>query len=197
MTIQSLTSLLAGSTRKSRPMICFGVLVLCACGFVGLDAQTKGDSFNEAVKLIERHYRVKHKSIPFIARAGMKTAVMAARIAGGQKRRLAEAGSVKVAYFENVEFGREKAPAFRSAINAELGTTWMPFVQVQSAREGEQVYIFLRDAGEKFNVMVITIAPRDATVVQVDLRPETLKKLMQDPDEMAGAINAEATADDE
>ncbi len=195
--MQSLISLIVGSTRKTRPMIWYGVLALFACAFVGLDAQAKGDNFSDAVKLIERHYRVKHKSIPFIARAGMKTAVVAARIAGGQKRRLAEAGSVKVAYFENVEFGRAKAPAFRSAINAALGTTWMPFVQVQSAKEGEQVYIFLRDAGEKFNVMVITIEPRDATVVQVDLRPETLKKLMQDPDEMAGAINAEATADHE
>ena len=48
-------------------------------------AQAKGDDFNAAVKLVERFYGVKHKGIPFLARAGMKTATTVARIAGGPK----------------------------------------------------------------------------------------------------------------
>ena len=36
----------------------------------------------------------------------------------------------------------------------------MPLMQTLSATDEEQTYIFLRDAGEKFNVLVITI---DAT----------------------------------
>ena len=50
-------------------------------------AYAKGDDFNAAVKLVERFYGVKHKSIPFLARAGMKTATTVARIAGGQSAR--------------------------------------------------------------------------------------------------------------
>ena len=186
----------AASSHMTRWTIRFGVLALLASSAIGIDAQAKGDNFNDAVKLIERHYRVKHKGIPFLAKAGIKTAVTVARIAGGSKRRLAEAGSVKVAYFEDQDFSGNRQ-GFRSAINAALGATWSPLIQVQSGRDQEQVYIFLRSSGDKFNVMVITIEPRDATVVQVDLRPENLKKLMQDPDDMGRAINAEATADDE
>ena len=48
----------------------------------------------------------------------------------------------------------------------------MPLMQTLSATDEEQTYIFLRDAGEKFNVLVITIDQRDATVVQVTLSPK-------------------------
>ena len=67
-------------------------------------ARARTDDFDAVVKVIEQHYHVKHKGIPFLARAGMTTAKAAARLAGGQKRRLAEAGSVKVAYFEDQDF---------------------------------------------------------------------------------------------
>src|ERR1044071_6351482 len=125
----------------------------------------KGDDFNAVVKMIEQFYGVKHEGIPFLARAGMGTARTAARIKGGTARRLAEAGSVKLAVFEDQKFNGE-FPRFRSSLNAALNQTWSPLVQTLSATDNEQVYIFLRQAGEKFNVLVITIEQRDATVVQ-------------------------------
>ncbi|MGH9881323.1 MAG: hypothetical protein ACRD6N_07795, partial [Pyrinomonadaceae bacterium] len=91
-------------------------------------AETKGDDFNAVVKMIEKFYRVKHQSLPFLARAGIKTATMAARIAGGTKRRLAEAGSVKIAFFEDQEFGSGGAPKdFKALLNASLAPGWTPF----------------------------------------------------------------------
>lgn len=179
-------------------MISIGVLVL-ACIFVsGPTLEAKDDNFGDVVKVIERFYRVKHKGIPFLARAGMKTAVTAARIAGGSKRRLAEVGSVKVAYFEDQDFDSVNGvAAFKATINTALSETWSPLIQVMSPKDGEQVYIFLREAGDKFKVLVITIDRRDASVVQVTLSPSTLAKLLQDPNEMGQAINAEATSDDQ
>lgn len=178
-------------------MISTGLLAVAFC-VAGPTAQAKGDNFSDVVKVIERFYRVKHKGIPFLARAGMKTVVTAARIAGGSRKRLAEAGSVKVAYFEDQDFSSAHgAASFRSLINTTLGESWSAFVQVSSPREGEQVYIFLRDTGEKFDVLVITIERRDASVVQVTLSPSNLAKLLQEPNEMGQAINAEATSDDE
>src|SRR6266436_2712826 len=63
-----------------------------------------GDGFNDAVKIIEQFYHVKHQSIPLLARAGMKAVRTAARIKGGDYKRLAEAGSVRVAFFEDQNF---------------------------------------------------------------------------------------------
>ena len=159
-------------------------------------AHAKGDDFNSVVKMIEQFYGVKHQGIPFLANAGMKVARTAARIKGGQARRIAEAGSIKLAVFENQDFDGELMK-FRSTLNAALSRTWSPLVQTISATDEEQVYIFLREAGDKFNVLVITIAQRDATVVQVTLSPKNLALLMKDPEGTGKAITEEATIIDQ
>ena len=159
-------------------------------------AHAKGDDFNSVVKMIEQFYCVKHQGIPFLAKAGMKVARTAARIKGGEARRIAEAGSIKLAVFENQDFDGELMK-FRSTLNAALNRTWSPLVQTISATDEEQVYIFLREAGDRFNVLVITIAQRDATVVQVTLSPKNLALLMKDPEGTGKAITEEATIIDQ
>lgn len=162
-------------------------------------AQAKGNDndFDTVVKVIEQFYHVKHKGIPVLARAGIKTAAIAARVAGGSKKRLAEAGSVKVAFFEDQEFNSMGGIAiFRRTLKATLVGSWLPFIQVLSLNDEEQTYIFLREAGTKFNVLVVTIGKRDASVVQVDLAPQTLAMLMQNPNEMGKAITDDANTDD-
>jgi hypothetical protein len=156
----------------------------------------KGDDFNSVVKMIERFYSVKHVGIPFLAKAGMKVATTAARIKGGEAKRIAEAGSVKVAVFENQAFAGDFIK-FRASLNGALTATWVPLIQTLSATNQEQTYIFLRDAGGKFNVLVITIAQRDATVVQVTLSQKNLALLMRDPEGTGKAITEEATIVDQ
>ena len=161
-------------------------------------ATAKGDEFGDVVKAIERFYEVKHKGVPFLAKAGIKTATVAARLAGGSKRRLAEAGSVKVAYFEDQDFkSRANFIAFKTAMNEMMAQTWSPLVQLASPKENDHTYIYLREAGTKFNVMVINIAGREGSVVQVTLSPQSLAALMKDPSEMGQTITTEATIDDE
>jgi hypothetical protein len=156
----------------------------------------KGDDFNSVVKIIEQFYRVKHVGLPFLAKAGMKVATTAARIKGGEARRFAEAGSVKLAVFEDQAFNGDVI-RFRSSLNEALNVTWMPLVQTLSAADNEQVYVFLKDAGDKFNVLVITIEQRDATVVQVTLSPKNLALLLKDPEGTGKAITQEATINDQ
>jgi len=171
------------------------VIALLLLGAVST-AYAKGDDFNSIVKMIEQFYGVKHEAIPFLAKAGMTAGRTVARIKGGTAKRLAEAGSIKLAVFEDQQFAGE-FPKFRSALNAALNQTWMPLVQTTSATDQEQVYIFLREAGEKFNVLVVTIEPRDATVVQVTLSPENLKLLLKDPEGTGKTITEEATIIDQ
>jgi hypothetical protein len=158
--------------------------------------QAKGDDFNSVVKMIEDFYSVKHVGIPFLAKAGMKVASTAARIKGGTARRLAEAGSIKLAVFENQQFNGDFTK-FRSSLNQALNVTWMPLIQTLSAGGEEQTYIFLRDAGDKTKVLVITIDERDATVVQVTLSQKNLALLLKDPEGTGKAITEEATLIDQ
>jgi hypothetical protein len=178
---------------KKSIAISFTVLALLC--FVPM-TQAKGDDFGDVVKLIEQFYHVKHEGIPLLARAGLKTATTVARISGGRRRQIAEAGSVKVAYFEDQEFRWSgKYAGFKSSMNLVLGA-WSPLIQATSPKEEAQTYIYLRDAGNKFNVMVVTIERREACVVQVNLSPENLAKLMRNPDEMGNTITVDATTDD-
>ena len=156
----------------------------------------KGDDFKSVVKLIEQFYGVKHQGIPFLAKAGMKVATTAARVKGGTARRLAEAGSIKVAVFEDQTFDGELM-RFRASLNAAMIETWTPLIQTLSANDEEQVYIFVREAGEKFNVLVITIEPREATVVQVTLSPKNFALLLKDPEGTGKSITQEATIIDQ
>ena len=154
--------------------------------------QAKGDDFNSVVKLIEQFYGVKHESIPFLAKAGMKVGTTAARIKGGTARRIAEAGSIKLAVFEDQAFNREFSQ-FRTSLNSALTATWIPLIQTVAGGGEEQTYIFVREAGDKFSVLVITIDQRDATVVQVNVSPANLAQLIKDPEGTGKAITEEAT----
>lgn len=158
--------------------------------------QAKNDDFKSVVKMIEQFYGVKHVGIPFLARAGMKVAATAARIKGGEAKRIAEAGSIKLAIFENQDFDGDFIK-FRASLNGALSLNWIPVIQTLSATNKEQTYIFLRSAEEKFNVLVITIEPREATVVQVTLSPKNLAQLLKDPEGTGKAITQEATIIDQ
>jgi hypothetical protein len=158
--------------------------------------RAKDNGFADVVKLIEQFYHVKHQGIPLLARAGLKTATTVARISGGPRRQIAEAGSVKVAYFDDQDFRSTSSyTGFKSSMNSVL-TGWSLLIQVASPKEEAQTYIYLREAGEKFNVMVVTIEPREACVVQVNLSPASLAKLMRNPDEMGNTITVDATTND-
>ncbi|HEV7746181.1 MAG TPA: hypothetical protein VGO56_14370 [Pyrinomonadaceae bacterium] len=179
-----------------RKFVAFNLMVLALLSCVPI-TQANGDGFGDVVKLIEQFYHVKHQGIPLLARAGVKTATTVARISGGRRRQLAEAGSVRVAYFEDQDFSANGGyTGFKSSMNALL-VGWTPLIQVASLKDGEQTYIYIRDAGAKFNVMVVTIDQRDAFVVQMNLSPQNLAKLMRDPDEMGQTITSEATDDDQ
>jgi hypothetical protein len=173
------------------------ILLLAMLSGVVSPAAAKGDDFSDAVKIIEQFYNVRHKSLPFLARAGMKAATTAARISGGDRKRIAEAGSVKIAFFEDQDFSsRGRIGAFKSSMNGALMASWSPLVQTLSPRDEEQTYIYLRELNEKFQVLVVTIERREAVVVQATVNPRTLALLMQNPDEMGREITNDATTND-
>src|SRR5256886_6100045 len=68
--------------------------------------------------------------IPLLARAGMKAAKTAARIRGGEYKRLAEAGSARVAFFEEQNFDSHGQIASRSEerrVGKECRSRWSPY----------------------------------------------------------------------
>lgn len=178
--------------------IIISVMVFGLCLVLGPTTNlARGDGFSDAVKTIEQFYHVKHQNIPLLARAGMKAVTTAARIKGGDYKRLAEAGSVRVAFFEGQEFdSRGRIATFKTSMQATLADSWSPLVQTLAPASEEQTHIFIRMAGEKFSVLVITIERHEATVVQATIAPDVLAQLMKDPSEMGKALTDDATIND-
>jgi hypothetical protein len=156
-----------------------------------------GDGFNDVVTLIEHFYHVKHQSLPLLARAGMKAVRTAARIKGGEYKQIAEAGSVRVAFFEDQNFdSRGQIANFKGSMQTTLEREWSALIQTLAPKDEEQTYIYVRDAGDKFHVLVVTIERHEATVVQATVAPEILAQLMKDPNEMGKTLTQDATIKD-
>jgi len=177
-----------------------GILGLILALFVGATpshSRARGDDFTAVVKLIEQFYHVKHQSIPLMARAAMNAARTTARIKGGDAKHLAEAGSVRVVFFENQDFNSHgQIASFKAAMKTALDQQWSALVQTLLPKEEEQNYIYIRDADKKFQLLVVTIERREATVVQLTVAPDVLAELMKDPNGMGKTLTEDATLND-
>ena len=104
---------------------------------------------------------------------------------------------VRFVLFEDQVFdSRGQIAGFKASVPKTLGPEWSVLVQTLSPKDEQQTHIFLREAGPKFQVLVIEIGSRDATVVQVTVKPEVLAQLLKDPGEMGKSITDEATTVD-
>ncbi len=169
------------------------VIIILALSLTHPVRSAKDEGYDVVVKLVETHYRVKRKSVPLLARAAIKGGRAIARIASSSIPELAEAGSIRLAIFENQDFSHPAGTIpFMTALRAALSPEWSPLVEILLPQDDEQTYIYMREAGDKFKLLVVNIGRRDATVLQVKLSPETLIKLIHDPEVMGKAIADEA-----
>src|SRR3954452_25556913 len=129
------------------PKLLTSILAVTIALTLPAGAHADRDGFNEAVKLIEQFYHVKHQNVPLLARAGTKAVKTAARIRGGEYKKLAEAGSFRVVFFEDQTFdSRGQIASFKSAMQTTLSGDWSPLVQPLAPKIEEQNYVYIREA---------------------------------------------------
>lgn len=172
-------------------MAAVALMPLCAIASPG------GDDFGAVVRTIEQFYHVKHQNLPLLARAGIAAMKTGAKIRGDEYKRIAEAGSVRVVFFEDQNFdSRGNIAAFKASLQTALASNWSALVQTLAPRDEEQTHVYVRDAGKNFQVLVITIARHEATVVQATVSPQALADLVKNPDEIGKSLTDEATTSD-
>jgi hypothetical protein len=139
---------------------------------VAPQAVRAGDAeFDAITNHIKQLFNGKRVSIPFLGLA--KFFVKIVRPAGVK--------SFKVAIFEDLNFtpgnmDSELGLVMRNALSAE----WQPLVRTRS-RDGEQVYVYAREAGENIKLMVVTIDRTDAVVARVKVSPQKLSEFLNNP----------------
>jgi hypothetical protein len=171
-----------------------GALVLCV-GAQPLHAAGGEAEYHSVVKLVESYYHVKHKGVPMLANLGMK----AAKVVSSDVRRALRFGDFKLAYFEDQDFTtRDGFSEFHRLLREILIPGWDSLLAVRQRDEG-LTYTFVKPDGDKYKVLIVVLAQREGTVLQVNLDRDEFAKLLQDPEQETRSITDEAakTANDQ
>ena len=141
-------------------------------------ARAADRDFKLIVDHIKRHYHTNPKSSFALGIAGLFVKV--AHPAGVK--------SMKLAVFEGLgEVGSNDGEALDEVLRGGLSPTWRPVVKVSSRKDREQTRIFLRDSGDDFEMLLVTIDNDEATVLQAKVSPDTLGQWISQHDHDGGS----------
>ncbi len=156
--------------RISRILLPLGlVLVLLTTGAHA--AHAKGNEFEAIVNHLKSKYQAKKVNLHLMWLA--RLAVKVVRPAGLK--------SFDVTLFEDLKFSPESLDGeMRSAMRNSFGTDWSPILRVRS-RDGERVYMYMREDGKNVKIALVTIDKKQAAVVRATFSPEKLLEFINNP----------------
>lgn len=134
-------------------------------------ANAKDGEFDKVVSHLKSKYQAKKVKIPFLWVA--KFAVKIVRPAGVK--------SFDITLFEDLKFSKTTLDEeMQSAMRNSLSAEWSPILRVRS-RNGEQVYMYMREAGKDVKIIFVTIDNNEAAVIRAKFNPEKLAEFINDP----------------
>ena len=135
-------------------------------------AHAKGGEYKQIVRHLKTKYRAKKVKIPFMWLA--RFAVSVVRPAGVK--------SFSVTIFEDLKFSKETVDLeMQAAMRDSFGAEWSSILRVRS-RTGEQVYMYMRDAGkDSVKISLVTINDKQAAVIRATINPDRLAEFMDNP----------------
>jgi hypothetical protein len=146
-------------------------LLLAACVLSGTSLCAADREFSDVVRAIgdECHARPTH--IPLFGIVNAFTAVV----------HPAGAKHIDLAVFENLDpEDRPRAGTIQQAV----GSSWTPFIQVRG-RDRETVYVYMRQVGRDWKLLLVSMERAEATVVQLLLDADGLARWISDPEHCA------------
>lgn len=142
-------------------------VLLCSSMAFSLDRDVK-----KVATALEQQYGVKFHKLPLIARIVMKPALWGRGV------------KVDIVTFEGLSPDRANLEEIEGAMKDALGSDWSWFIRSTSKKTHERSVIYVRGGSDNFDMMIVSIEPTEADVVKVRLKPNEMKKWMDEPDEM-------------
>ena len=148
------------------------VLTLSLLAFVfTAPAATKPNEYDAIVRHLQTKYQAKKVRVPFIWLA--RFAVKGVRPAGFK--------SFNVTFFEDLKFSRDKLDLeMQEAMKKSFSPDWGSILHVRS-RYGQQVYMYMRDAGANVKLTVVTIDKEQAAVIRATFNADKLAEFINNP----------------
>ncbi len=175
--------------RRAYILLLVALLICAAARFPTRGAHIGGgrsddNAFNTVVKLMETHFHKKRKRSRL-----MGLAKLGVRIA-----RPRDVRNFKLAIFEDTDFsGGDFGTPLRLALKPE----WRPLAQIRAQEAAEQNYIYLKEDGKNFKILIVNIERREATLLEVEIPPEKLLGWLQNPQQEAQSLMDEPEGEPE
>lgn len=146
-------------------------LLLILWGFFSLAENMYADDFGRIVRRIEAEYHV-HRNYRFLmAFAGV---VVKCTHVGGVK-------VFKAAIFEDQHLsGTELDNCLDELVQRAGSSAWQPLVRSFSRRSGEQTYIYAQASGNDMKLLLVSVEPNEAVVIQVKIDPVKLSDFINE-----------------
>jgi hypothetical protein len=145
---------------------CLRVVLLLIC--VSSPSFARDHEFHGVVTAIEHQYGVRHTHIPFLG-----FAMFFARPEG--------VSGFKLAIFENLHSSSTRGDDLRPIVESSLGEGWHLFVSTHSREDGENTLIYTNLSDGNLQMLIVSIEPDEATVVEMKLSERAMKKWMDEP----------------
>ena len=130
-----------------------------------------GHEYKSIVQHLKTKYQAKKVKIPFLFLA--RFAVSVVRPAGVK--------SFSVTLFNDLKFSRETLDKeMQSALRSSFTEEWSPIFHVRS-RDGQQAYMYMREAGNSVKLTLVTIDKEQAAVIRATFGPDRLADFINDP----------------
>lgn len=143
-------------------------LMLCSCAAFSLDRDVK-----KVATALEQQCGLKFHKLPWIARAAMKPALWGKGV------------KLDILAFEGATPEPTNLDQIEAAMKDGLGQDWSWFIRTTSKKTNERALIYVRGEAGRFDMMIVSIEPGEAAIVKLRMKPDEMKKWMDEPDEMA------------
>ncbi len=131
----------------------------------------KPNEYDLIVRHLQTKYQAKKVHIPFMWLA--RFAVKVVRPAGFK--------SFNVTLFEDLKFSCDKLDLeMQEAMKNSFSPEWGSILHVRS-REGQQVYMYMRDAGSNIKLTVVTIDKEQAAIIRATFDADKLAEFINNP----------------
>ena len=159
-------------TTKKTKLNTFALFLFTACIAFSLSSEMAyADDFGRIVRHVEVNYNV-HRDHRFIM--GFAGLVVKFWHVAGVK-------SFKGAIFENQHLDATGADSRLDEIIQSAGEHgWQPLVKSYSRRRGEHAFIYAKSEGKNVKLLIVSVDPNEAAIIQVKLDPDRMAKFMDE-----------------
>ncbi len=132
----------------------------------------QGNEYDAVCNHLKSKYGAKKIKIPFMWLA--RAAVGIVRPAGVK--------SFKVTTFRNLNYSPDTLHNEMTAVMSDaFSEQWTPILRIRS-REGDQVYMTIRETGNNVKILLVSINREEAQVIRARFNPERLAEFIENPE---------------